>query len=168
MSKKILILAALSGAIIALDQATKMYVVTQFVLHEQYEVIKHFFDFTYVQNRGAAFGFLADSDPTFRDIFFTVMPPFALLIIFSLLRNVSDDDKWQIIALSSVFGGAIGNYIDRLRFGYVIDFLDFHWRNIWTYPAFNVADMAIVCGVFILMLLMIRDIKEERRKKQTA
>lgn len=166
MGKKLLILAALSGAIIALDQATKMYVITQFALHEQYSVIQGFFDFTYVQNRGAAFGFLADSHPTFRGIFFTVMPPIALIIILSLLRSVPDEDKWQICALSAVFGGAIGNYIDRLRFGYVIDFLDFHWKNSWTYPAFNVADIAIVCGVIILMGLMVRDMKEEQRQKQ--
>ena len=82
------------------------------------------------------------------------MPPAALLIILLILRSVGDDDLPQVFALSAVFGGAIGNYIDRLRFKYVIDFLDFHWKEAYTWPAFNVADMAIVGGVMLLLLIM--------------
>jgi signal peptidase II len=148
-----LILAAIAGAIITFDQATKMYVHTHFSLHESINVIEGFFNFTYVRNYGAAFGFLADSHPSFREIFFLSMPPVALLVILGILRTVHETDRWQIVSLSLVFGGAVGNYIDRIRFRYVIDFLDFHINKKYTWPAFNIADSAIVVGVAVLLYL---------------
>lgn len=153
MKLKYLILAAIAGAVITIDQATKMYVHTHFGLHESIEVIQGFFNLTYVRNYGAAFGFLADSHQTFREIFFLSMPPVALLVILAILRGVLETDRWQIVSLSLVFGGAIGNYIDRIRFRYVIDFLDFHIQKKYTWPAFNIADSAIVVGVSILLFL---------------
>jgi signal peptidase II len=154
MKKKYFILMGLSALIIAIDQLVKMYVHTHYQLGESSPILPGFFNITYVRNFGAAFGFLNQSQPTFREIFFLTMPPVALGIILYILKSVEDSDTIQILALSSVFGGAVGNYIDRIRFRYVIDFLDFHWKEIYTYPAFNVADMAIVCGVCILLLLM--------------
>ncbi len=153
MKLKYLILAAIAGAVITIDQATKMYVHTHFGLHESIEVIQGFFNLTYVRNYGAAFGFLADSHQTFREIFFLSMPPVALLVILAILRGVLETDRWQIVSLSLVFGGAIGNYIDRIRFRYVIDFLDFHIQKKYTWPAFNIADSAIVVGVSVLLFL---------------
>lgn len=153
MRIKYLLLAAISGAIITADQAVKMYVHTHFDLHESIEVIPNFFNLTYVRNEGAAFGFLSTSHPIFKEIFFLSMPPIALLIILAILRNVLESDRWTISSLSLVFGGAIGNYIDRLRFRYVIDFLDFHIDRKYVWPAFNIADMAIVCGVAVLLFL---------------
>lgn len=153
MKLKYLILAAIACAIITTDQAVKMYVHTHFQLHESVEVIAGFFNFTYVRNPGAAFGFLASTHESFREIFFLSMPPIALLIILAIMRTVPDDDRWTISALSLVFGGAIGNYIDRVRFRYVIDFLDFHLQDKYTWPAFNIADSAIVVGVGVLLYL---------------
>jgi len=157
VKKKYLVLTALSAVIVVLDQIVKMYVHSHFQLGESTPVWPGFFNITYVRNFGAAFGFLHQSQPTFREIFFLTMPPIALVIILVILRGVKDNDWPQILALSSVFGGAIGNYIDRVRFRYVIDFLDFHWRETYTYPAFNVADMAIVIGVGVLLFLMYLD-----------
>lgn len=157
MKIKYLILLCLGGLVIALDQYTKMLIYTSFNLGDSLPVFESFFNLTYVGNPGAAFGFLAQSHPEFRDLFFLIIPPLALIIILMILKDVADDDKWQILALSLVFGGAIGNYIDRLRFGFVVDFIDFHYKNQWSYPAFNVADMAIVCGIFILIGLMFKD-----------
>ncbi len=165
MKKKYLILLGLSFLIIALDQITKMYIHNNFKIGESITVINNFFNFTYVKNYGAAFGFLNDSHPVFREIFFLSMPPFAILIILYILKNVPNHDTWQIVALSSIFGGAIGNYIDRLRFRYVIDFLDFHYKNQWSYPAFNVADSAIVGGVGVLLVLMVFETKREAQLK---
>lgn len=161
MKLKYLILAAIAGAIITADQATKMYVHTHLAVGEVIEVIHNFFNITHVHNPGAAFGFLAESHQAFREIFFLAMPPIALLIILGILRGVQETDRWTIAALSSVFGGAIGNYIDRLRFRHVIDFLDFTIvydtssmpPKRFVYPAFNIADVAIVCGVAILLFL---------------
>jgi signal peptidase II len=169
MKKKYLWLLAISGVLIALDQLTKVYVHTHFHLGESVVVIPNFFNFTYVRNFGAAFGFLAESHPSFRELFFLSMPPIALVIILGILRGVKDDDTKQIVALSSIFGGAIGNYIDRLRFRYVIDFLDFHLYNRWSWPAFNIADMAIVGGVCLLLLLMfVEKKKQDELKKESA
>lgn len=144
-----------------MDQLVKVYVHTHFHLGESVIVIPNFFNLTYVRNFGAAFGFLAESHPSFREIFFLSMPPIALVIILGILRGVKDTDTKQIIALSSIFGGAIGNYIDRVRFRYVIDFLDFHLYNRWSWPAFNIADMAIVGGVGLLLLLMFLENKKK-------
>jgi signal peptidase II len=162
IKKKYLYLILISGFLVAFDQLIKIYIHTHFQLGESTEVIPSFFNITYVRNFGAAFGFLSESHPTFREIFFLTMPPIALLIILAILRGVAETDKLQIIALSSVFGGAIGNYIDRVRFRYVIDFLDFHINNKYSWPAFNIADMAIVGGVGLLLFLMVL---EEKAKK---
>lgn len=166
MKKKYLWLIVISGFLVALDQIVKVYVHTSFHLGESVVVIPNFFNLTYVRNFGAAFGFLAESHPSFRELFFLSMPPIALIIILGILRGVKDNDTKQIIALSSIFGGAIGNYIDRLRFRYVIDFLDFHLYNRWSWPAFNVADMAIVGGVGMLLLLMFAENKKNKEQKE--
>jgi signal peptidase II len=72
-----------------------------------------------------------------------------------------------VFSLSLIFGGAVGNYVDRLRFGYVIDFLDFHYKNVWSYPAFNMADSAIVSGVCLLLVIMtIRDRSAKRKNAE--
>lgn len=163
MSRKYLFLMTISGFLIAIDQLLKLYIHTQFRLGESVTVINNFFNITYVRNFGAAFGFLADSHPSFREIFFLSMPPIALVIILLILRGVKDDDTKQIVALSSIFGGAIGNYIDRLRFRYVIDFLDFHLYNKYSWPAFNIADSAIVGGVCLLLLMMFLEQKEQKK-----
>ncbi len=166
MGKKYLYLLVISGLVISIDQLTKLYIHTQFQLGESLVVVKNLFNITYVRNFGAAFGFLANSHPEFREIFFLLMPPVALTIILFILRTVKDSDRLQVIALSSIFGGAIGNYIDRLRFRYVIDFLDFHINEKYTWPAFNVADSAIVSGVCILLLMMLLESKSQKRSSE--
>jgi signal peptidase II len=168
MNKKYVILAAVSGLIVALDQLLKIYVHTHYQLGESTSVLPGFFNITYVRNFGAAFGFLGDSHPAFREIFFLAMPPAALLIILLIMRGVPSTDRWQVLALSSVFGGAIGNYIDRIRFRYVIDFLDFHLQEKYTWPAFNIADMAIVGGVGLLLILMFNEGREKKGNTNVA
>lgn len=183
MSKKYLFLMAISGFIVAIDQVTKLAVHTSLRLGESITVIPHFMNLVYVRNQGAAFGFLANSHPAFREIFFLSMPPLALIFILVLLRGVDERDVKQIVALSSIFGGAIGNYIDRLYFRYVIDFLDFYvtlpeWKTSWggqereffgrtyNWPAFNLADSAIVVGVFFLLWIMMREKSQDHSAKK--
>lgn len=166
MQKKYLILIAVAAAIVAVDQLTKLYIHTAYELGQTTLVIPGFFNITYVRNPGAAFGFLRDSHETFRTIFFLSMPPIAMLTILGLMRGVENHDRVQILALSSIFGGAIGNYIDRIRFNYVIDFLDFHWRN-YSWPAFNVADSAIVVGVGVLLLTMKNPPKNQAKETKS-
>ncbi len=165
MNKKYLFLVAISGFIIAVDQITKLAIHTTLRLGESITLIPHLLNLVYVRNQGAAFGFLANSHPAFREIFFLSMPPLALIFILILLRGVDEKDTRQIVALSAIFGGAIGNYIDRLYFRYVIDFLDFYitmpfWgegRKTYNWPAFNLADSAIVLGVLALLWIMFRE-----------
>ena len=162
MKKKYILLLIIAGIVITIDQLTKIYIHTRFQLGESLVIIENLFNFTYVRNYGAAFGFLAESHPTFREIFFLSMPPIAVIIIFTILRTVKDEDFLQTSALSLICGGALGNYIDRLNYRYVIDFLDFHLYNRYSYPAFNVADSAIVCGVGILILVMLLEKKRSQ------
>lgn len=154
----------LTGLVICIDQITKLYVHTQFQLHESIPVIQNFFHITYVRNFGAAFGMLSQSHADFREVFFLMIPPVACLTILYILKTIDDDDTKQAVALSFIFSGALGNYIDRLQFRYVIDFLDFHYKNL-SWPAFNISDMAIVGGVISLIYLMLR---EERNKSDVS
>lgn len=164
---KYLVLLFWGGFLIAIDQITKLWIHTNYQLGESTQVIPGFFNITYVRNFGAAFGFLAESHPSFREYFFLAMPPIAVVIILMILRTVPNSDKWQIFALGSVFGGAIGNYIDRIRFRYVIDFLDFHIKEKYTWPAFNLADSAIVGGVGILLVLMYLESRRGQTSEET-
>ncbi len=159
MKKKYQILAAFPAIVLVLDQITKQLIIDRFHLGESIPVLHGYFSITYVRNTGAAFGFLAASDPSFRVPFFLLVPSIALAVIGYLFRKLPDSDLRTASALALVMGGALGNLIDRMRFGYVVDFLDFHWRYQAHFPAFNVADSAICVGVGLLMLDLFK--KEE-------
>jgi len=157
MRNKLIYLISISSLVIALDQITKLIVHTKFQLHESVAIIPNYFNITYVRNFGAAFGILAQTPATFREIFFLSMPPFACLLVLYIIWGLKETQVFQTIALSFVFGGAIGNYIDRVKYKYVVDFIDFHYHNKQTWPAFNIADVAIVGGVFVLIYLVLTD-----------
>ena len=154
--------------LVVIDQATKTYIHTQFGLGETLRVIDGYFNITYVRNTGAAFGMLADAPETFRKIFFLSVPLIAVVVIFFMLKTTPAEDRVQVYALSAIAGGALGNYVDRLKHGFVVDFLDFHFKHHYTWPAFNIADSAIVCGVIALGGLIIRDMKREKAAKAAA
>lgn len=159
LQRKYLLLMCITGLLLSLDQISKLYVHTQFQLHESVPVISNFFSITYVRNFGAAFGFLAHTPEKFRELFFLLIPPVACGIILYIMKSIKNSDTPQITALSSIFAGALGNYLDRLQFRYVIDFLDFHVGG-YSWPAFNVADMAIVGGVIFLSFLMFKEVRK--------
>jgi len=138
--------------IVALDQWTKHLVHTKFYWGESIPIIDSFFALTYVRNSGAAFGILHRAPATFRDPFFIIVPILVLLIITVIFVRLTQAQRLSAFALSLIYAGAIGNLIDRLRFKYVIDFLDFHWKEVYHWPAFNVADSSIVVGVGFLLL----------------
>jgi signal peptidase II len=134
------------------DQWAKLSIVSHFDYGESIMIIRDFFSITYVRNTGAAFGFLATANPTFRVPFFLIVPIIAMVVLGFLYRDLPQNARYRSMALGLVSGGAIGNLIDRVRLGYVVDFLDFHWKNVYYFPAFNVADSAICVGVTILLL----------------
>lgn len=145
-----------TGLFVSLDQLTKIIVHTQMELHQTIPVIQNFFHITYVRNFGAAFGFLSQAPAAFRDVFFLAVPPIAGLIILFMLKGVDNKDTRQTLALSSIFAGAMGNYMDRLHYGFVVDFFDFHYGRL-SWPAFNIADMAIVLGVIFLLYTIFKE-----------
>ena len=147
---KYLILLTSSSAIAALDQASKIYIHTHFELGESIKIIGGFFNFTYVRNAGGAFGLFRNSNDVIQTVLFLIFPLIAVYLIFSILRKIKNKDILSIISLSLIFGGAIGNLIDRIRFQYVIDFLDFHLPNGLAWPTFNLADSFIVVGICLV------------------
>ena len=149
---KYTILILVTSSVIVLDQVTKIAIQDHFRLGETVPLIPDFFNFTYVQNQGAAFGLLAEANPAFRIPFFMVIPLVALACIGTIFWRIPHDDFKFASALSLVMGGAVGNLIDRFLYNHVIDFLDFHWGWQYHFPAFNVADSAICIGVGLLML----------------
>ncbi len=158
--KKFALFALTAGVSLLLDQLTKIYIDSSFELYESVRVIENFFAITYVRNPGAAFGILADS--AIRLPFFISVSVLAGIGILWYLRKVDPADRWQQFALGLIFSGAIGNLIDRVRLGEVIDFLLVHWYQ-YHWPAFNVADSAICIGVGLMLVCSWR---EERQKKQ--
>lgn len=146
-----LLLALLGGTIVAVDQATKLSVMQSMRLHESIPIVPNLFSLTYIRNPGAAFGLLAGSSNAFRMVFFGVTSLFALGLLGTILYRLPEKDWMGQLSIAGILGGAIGNLIDRLRYGEVIDFLDvyvdsYHW------PAFNVADSAISVGVVFLIV----------------
>lgn len=164
--KKLILLSLITLFVIVLDQVTKGYILKEFQHGESVDVIKNYFNITYVRNPGAAFGIFRDLEPSLREWFFLLMPPFAMGIIFFMLQSTPNEEKIKKISLCAIFGGALGNYIDRVRFQYVVDFLDFHYFDKWAWPAFNVADISIVCGVSVLILMELQLMKQEWMEKK--
>lgn len=158
MKTKYIILALVSVVVLGIDQATKLYIDRTLDLHTSISVVPNFFNITYVRNKGAAFGFLADT--SYRLPFFFLISIIAVIVIIGVFRKLRSDQTMAAVSLAMIFAGALGNLSDRVRLGEVIDFLDAHWyQHHW--PAFNVADSAICIGVFLLAIDMFR---EERQK----
>jgi signal peptidase II len=138
---------AVSLGIVAADQATKYVVLREFALHESVSVTS-FFNLVLVYNRGAAFSFLAGASGWQREFFIGIALAASAWVVY-LLRRHSHETLFAF-SLSLILGGAIGNLIDRLLYGAVVDFLDFHLYG-YHWPAFNVADSAITCGAVLLV-----------------
>lgn len=137
--------------VVILDQVTKYWVQKSLVLYTVHPVIPDFFNIVHVLNRGAAFGFLNRSDIRWQTYFFFAATALAVLIINHLLRMARENDRMLVIGLGLILGGALGNLIDRIRTGEVVDFLEFYWRS-YHWPAFNVADIAIFLGSMGLLI----------------
>jgi signal peptidase II len=136
-----------AGVVVILDQASKFAAVATLAGKPPIEVTS-FFNLLLVYNRGAAFSFLAGAGGWQRELFTGIALVASLWIVY-LLRRYPQQTLF-CVALSLVLGGAIGNVIDRVMIGAVVDFLDFHARG-WHWPAFNVADSAITCGAVMLI-----------------
>ena len=138
-------------AVIGLDQATKMWIFHNFALHESKMVIPGLFHLTYLTNNGAAFSMLAGQPALWRQIFFMGAAGAALVFIWLAQKSFGRSSALYTAALALIAGGALGNLIDRIRFGFVIDFIDVFFGS-HHFPAFNIADSAITVGVTLFIL----------------
>jgi signal peptidase II len=159
LKKKYLILLSTVTAVVLLDIITKAYIDSNMSLHESVVVIGGFLNITYVRNPGAAFSFLATASPGFRSVFFLTVTILAIVLVLYYIAKSKTEEPLMIFALSLILSGALGNFIDRVRIGEVIDFIDVH-LGAYHWPAFNVADSAITVGAFIMLFALFKRPKE--------
>lgn len=162
MKSKYQILLVLTPLILIADQLTKLYIDRTMQLYQSIPVINGLFSITYLRNRGAAFSFLAEA--RWRLPFFLLATVIAVIAILIAFKKLRDEQRFAALSLTLILAGAVGNLIDRVRMGEVIDFLDVYWGT-HHWPAFNVADSAICVGVALLALDMFR---EEKRLKMES
>ena len=157
----------LALVVILLDIATKVWAVEQFMYGPALQIIPGLLQFTYAENYGAAFSFLADAGGWQRWFFGAVALVFSAVVIV-WLKRLPAAKRWEPTALALILGGALGNLWDRVLLGYVRDFISVYYGN-WHFPVFNVADMAISVGAAMLVieLLFFKD-KSEQSDENSA
>jgi signal peptidase II len=138
---------SLSALVILLDQLSKAWISSHFIYGESLDITR-FFNLVLAHNQGAAFSFLNDAGGWQRWFFSVIAVVASAWIIWLLRKHI--EQKLFCFGLAMILGGALGNLIDRVAYGYVVDFLDFYW-NAYHFPAFNLADSAITCGVALLL-----------------
>jgi signal peptidase II len=148
-------------AVLVLDQASKLVIIRALRLGQAIPVIPGYFDIVFVLNPGAAFGFLATLPDRVRNPFFIGISVIAIALILFYHSRYLRSHRLASLSLSLVLGGAVGNLIDRVRYGVVVDFLDVHVYQ-YHWPAFNVADSAISVGVSLMVLDMLLDWRQTR------
>jgi signal peptidase II len=159
MKRKYWVLLVFCIGILLLDRWTKYLVVQKLVLYQRVEVIRGFFSLTHVTNTGGAFGIFGGEKGGVGSVLFVIISLIAIGAIIYLFMKIREGEKTLALSFSLILSGAIGNLIDRLHYGEVIDFLDFHFAA-YHWPAFNVADSAICIGIGLVALeLLIRDKK---------
>ena len=140
----------LMAAIVLLDQVTKALIVRSLPLHGYVPLVDGLLSLSHVRNRGAAFGILSDWDLPYQTLLLSALSLGALLAIAFYFVRLPAAARLPRLALAFVLGGAVGNLLDRLRLGYVVDFVHVYWRN-HQWPDFNVADSAITVGAILLV-----------------
>src|SRR5579863_383498 len=144
-------LAFVTAPVLALDQWSKLYVRSHFHLYQSRPIVPHWLDLTYTLNPGAAFSLFATMPHGFRSVFFIALSIVAMIVLCALMVRRTNTLPWSI-AFALILAGTIGNLIDRVARGLVIDFIYFHHAS-FSYPVFNVADSAITIGVALILLL---------------
>jgi signal peptidase II len=147
LKNKYIQVGSLISVILILDQATKYIIEQKVRLYEVITVIPGFFNITHVRNKGAAFSLFASMPTLFRSMFFISVSIIAIVVIAFLIRKTRE--RLQIYAFALIAGGAAGNLIDRIRYGEVVDFIQWYAKSFY-WPSFNVADSAISVGVTLL------------------
>ena len=144
----------LAAGVLLLDQVSKAAVSATLKMYEVRPIVHGLLNLTRVHNTGAAFGLLAGQPSILRTLFFLGVSLVAMGVVLWMIFRLPPDQKVELVALSLIFGGALGNVIDRGRLGEVIDFIDVYYRT-YHWPAFNVADSAITIGVMLLLYCLV-------------
>jgi signal peptidase II len=152
VKNKYLWTASIVGAVLVLDQLTKYLVEKHIRMYETITIIPGFFNLTHVRNRGAAFSLLSGAPAGFRSVFFITITLIAVAVIAVLIKKTQE--RLQVMSFSLIAGGAVGNVIDRIRYGEVVDFIQWYIRS-YSWPSFNIADSAITVGVTLLAIDML-------------
>jgi signal peptidase II len=152
LKNKYLWVVSIISGILALDQITKYLIETRVRLHEIITIVPGFFNITHVRNKGAAFGILANAPTVWRSLFFITVTIVAIVVIIMLIRKAHE--RLLLVSFALIAGGAVGNLIDRIRYGEVVDFIQWYVKSYY-WPSFNVADSAISVGVFLLAIDML-------------
>ena len=155
---------ALAAVIVALDQWSKLAVEGALELYERIPVTS-FFNLTKAYNPGAAFSFLADAGGWQR-VFFTTVSAVVSVVLIVWLARMQRAERLLAVAISLILGGAVGNLIDRVAYGHVVDFIQVHWNDAY-FPSFNVADSAITVGTALLLWMTLLDWRAERAAAKT-
>lgn len=156
MKQKYLILFSLSGLILSMDQLLKQWFHANYPEGAHEQLVPGFIALTHRRSIGFAFGLLESPPERFRQLFLIGVPAFALILIVLIFIKLHDNQIGTSIALTTIFSGAIGNLIDRIQFGYVVDFLEIRLGSLLVLPTLNIADAAIVSGVAILLANTLR------------
>lgn len=152
MKRKYLILFSLSGLILACDQLAKHLVRLFISMGEVVPVLPPLVSLVHRQNGGFVFGTLQNIPASLQDVFFIGVPVFALILIVLIFIKLQDDQVMTSIALTTILAGAVGNLIDRIQHGFVIDFVSLSVGNVTSFPPFNIADCSILLGVTIMFI----------------
>ena len=150
----------LSVVVFVIDQVTKFWFDNNLQMYERITVIPQVLDWTLAYNTGAAFSFLAGASGWQRWLF-TLIAVVVSVVLVVWLKRLKPDETWLAVGLALVLGGALGNLVDRVIFGHVVDFILVHWQSSWYFPAFNIADSAITVGAVLLALDMFKSKKPE-------
>ena len=136
-----------------LDYVTKIWAIGTLKGQPDITVIEGFFDFSYLENRGAAFGIFQG-----RVYLLAFVTMIIMAVLFVMYQKTKKKTKLLTISTALILTGAIGNLIDRLRYGFVVDFISWHWKNTYYFPTFNVADICITVGTGLLILYIIKEV----------
>lgn len=159
------------GVVFPLDQATKLAILANFAYGERLPLVSGVLDLTHVRNPGGAFSFLAQLPPDLewlRPLFFIGMAGLAIVLLLGFFARLPGDARLSSLSLGAILGGALGNLVDRLRIGEVVDFIDVHLWSGYTWPTFNVADSAIVVGVALLLVETFFEEREARSRETSS
>ena len=153
----------LAVVVVILDQLSKYVASASLEMHQPIAVMP-MFNWTLMHNPGAAFSFLAN-ESGWQRWFFSVIAVVVSVVIVLWIKRLEQHEKWQAIALALILGGALGNVIDRIWLGYVVDFIQVYYQQ-WYWPAFNIADSAISIGVVMIIIDSVREYRDEKKSTE--